>query len=119
MTITLILPCIYLVPYFTYFSSVIGTVAKVHILYILCFGNQLKFNIGTSCHICTALDLRDIPREPIGSTNDNAALIVLDGTWAQAKGMFSSNPKLHHIKQVCVCVCVCNGIMIHFFIRYS
>ena len=48
-----------------------------------------------------AVDLKHVPGEPIGSS-DAAALIVLDGTWAQAKGMFTSNPKLHHIKQVCV-----------------
>ena len=46
-----------------------------------------------------AVDLKQVPGEPIGS-RDDSALVVLDGTWAQAKGIFANNPKLHHLKQV-------------------
>ena len=62
-----------------------------------------------------AVDLKQVPGEPVGS-RDDGALIVLDGTWSQAKGIFSSNPKLHKLKQVCVgggggsrlCLCWCD-----------
>ena len=36
----------------------------------------------------------------MGVADDGAALIVLDGTWAQAKGIFTQNPRLHSVRQV-------------------
>ena len=50
-----------------------------------------------------AVDLEEVPGKPVGSCDD-AALIVIDGTWAQAKAMFTCNTKLHHIKQVGVSI---------------
>ena len=49
--------------------------------------------------IFTAVDVRSLPKEPIGKCDDSAVL-VLDGTWAQAKSMFKQNPFLHQVKQV-------------------
>ena len=46
-----------------------------------------------------AVDLKQVPGVPVGSC-DHSALIVLDGTWSQAKGIFANNPQLHHVKQV-------------------
>ena len=49
-----------------------------------------------------AVEHTSIPQEPLGVTGDGAALIVLDGTWAQARSIFTQNPRLHSVRQVCV-----------------
>ncbi len=46
-----------------------------------------------------AVDLHQLPPEPVG-LEDDAALIVLDGTWAQAKTLYSQNPILQNLRQV-------------------
>lgn len=46
-----------------------------------------------------AVDIASVPQKPIGY-HDNAALIVIDGTWAQAKGIFTQNPQLHEVRQI-------------------
>ena len=65
----------------------------------------------------SAVDLCSLPQQPLCA--DGAALIVIDGTWSQARGLFCHNEFLHKLKQVncvymhvcvcsvCVCVCVC------------
>lgn len=45
------------------------------------------------------MDIASVPQKPIGY-HDNAALIVIDGTWAQAKGIFTQNPQLHEVRQI-------------------
>lgn len=47
----------------------------------------------------TAVDLSTLPRKPVG-IYDDAAVIVIDGTWSQSKGLYSQNPRLHDAKQV-------------------
>ena len=47
-----------------------------------------------------AVDLTQLPQVPVGVC-DGAAMIVLDGTWAQAKSMLANNVRLHHVRQVC------------------
>ena len=49
-----------------------------------------------------AVEHTSIPQEPVGVAGDGAALIVLDGTWAQARSIFTQNPRLHSVRQVCV-----------------
>ena len=49
----------------------------------------------------TAIDLRSLAQEPVGLGSE-AALVVLDGTWAQTKTLFVQNPRLQQLKQVCV-----------------
>ena len=50
-----------------------------------------------------AVEHTSILQEPVGVAGDGAALIVLDGTWAQARSIFTQNPRLHSVRQVCVC----------------
>lgn len=58
--------------------------------------------------IYIAVDFKTLPRQPIGKDND-AAIIVLDGTWAQAKSMLHQNSYLSQVKQVSLSlVCKCN-----------
>ena len=56
------------------------------------------------------MELASIPQEPVGVADDGAALIVLDGTWAQAKGIFTQNPRLHSIRQVCTSSSKCRKL---------
>ncbi|XP_065911996.1 tRNA-uridine aminocarboxypropyltransferase 2-like isoform X2 [Dysidea avara] len=46
----------------------------------------------------TAVDLCRLPQRPI--CTDGAALIVIDGTWSQARGLFTHNEFLHRLQQV-------------------
>ena len=53
-----------------------------------------------------ALELRTLPRRPIGAS-DGAAVIVIDGTWSQAKSIFNQSRALGSVRQVMVfCVFV-------------
>ena len=56
------------------------------------FGSQIAL-------YSTAVNVTQLPQLPVGE-DDNAALFVLDGTWAQAKSIFAQNPILHSIRQV-------------------
>lgn len=47
----------------------------------------------------TAIDISSLSRNPIG-IYDDAAVIAIDGTWSQAKGLYSQNPRLHDAIQV-------------------
>ena len=52
------------------------------------------------CYYCfIAVDLGTLPQVSIGQSDDSA-ILVIDGTWAQAKSMFKQNPYLHQVKQV-------------------
>lgn len=46
-----------------------------------------------------ANDISNLPRQPIG-LHDDAALIAIDGTWSQSKGLYYHNPRLHDAPQV-------------------
>lgn len=46
-----------------------------------------------------ALELHALPRRPIGGS-DGAAVIVIDGTWSQAKSIFNRSRALGAVKQV-------------------
>lgn len=59
----------------------------------------------TSAVSPSAVDLCSLPQQPLCS--DGAALIVIDGTWSQARGLFAHNEFLHKLRQV---VCICNVI---------
>lgn len=41
-----------------------------------------------------------IPIEQLDPCDGPFNLILLDGTWPQAKGMYASSPRLHHMQQV-------------------
>lgn len=41
-----------------------------------------------------------IPIEQINACDGPFNLLLLDGTWPQAKGMYASSPRLHHMRQV-------------------
>lgn len=45
----------------------------------------------------TAVDLCSLPQQPLCA--DDAALIVIDGTWSQARGLFYHNEFLHKLRQ--------------------
>lgn len=61
---------------------------------------SLKRNYIIIAHTSrTASDVSSLPRHPIG-IGDDAAVIVIDGTWSQAKGLYSQNPRLHDAVQV-------------------
>ena len=51
-------------------------------------------------HLClyVAVDLCSLPQRPI--CTNGAALIVIDGTWSQARGLFTHNEFLHTLQQV-------------------
>ena len=65
--------------------------------------------INVTCTVSllpSAVDLCSLPQQPLCA--DGAALIVIDGTWSQARGLFYHNEFLQKLRQVdCVCVCVC------------
>ncbi|XP_003384861.2 PREDICTED: DTW domain-containing protein 2-like [Amphimedon queenslandica] len=48
----------------------------------------------------TAIPLQSLPSGASIGKEDDSALIVLDGTWAQTRAMFSQNHFLHSLKQV-------------------
>lgn len=50
--------------------------------------------------VCLAVDVRSVPPIPVGHHGRPSALIILDGTWAQARGMYSHNPQLQQLTQV-------------------
>lgn len=50
------------------------------------------------------MDVFSLPRKPIG-VYDDAAVIAIDGTWSQSKGLYSQNPRLHDAIQVCHTAC--------------
>ena len=54
-----------------------------------------------------ALDIQDLPPLEQGYN-----IIILDGTWTQAKGMYLHNPILHVPKKVTlhICFCISSGI---------
>ena len=59
----------------------------------------------------SAIDLCSLPQQPLCA--DGAALIVIDGTWSQARGLFYHNEFLHKLRQVgsvCVSVFVCLSV---------
>lgn len=41
-----------------------------------------------------------IPIDEIDQSSGPFNLMILDGTWAQAKSMYASSPSLHHLQQV-------------------
>lgn len=52
----------------------------------------------------SAIDLCSLPQQPL--CTGGAALIVIDGTWSQARGLFAHNEFLHKLRQVKLHVCV-------------
>ena len=58
--------------------------------------------IITVCVTCTvspsAVDLCNLPQQPLST--GGAALVVIDGTWSQARGLFAHNEFLHKLRQV-------------------
>ena len=69
--------------------------------------------ISVTCTVSpSAIDLCSLPQQPLCA--DGAALIVIDGTWSQARGLFYHNEFLHKLKQVgSVYVCVCVYVCVH------
>ena len=65
----------------------------------------------------SAVDLCSLPQQPLCAAG--AALIVIDGTWSQARGLFAHNEFLHKLHQVCV-VCTCivyTHVWMHVYAR--
>jgi len=46
----------------------------------------------------SAINLCSLPQQPLCTSG--AALIVIDGTWSQARGLFAHNEFLHKLRQV-------------------
>ena len=49
-----------------------------------------------------AAPIQSLPLSSSIGKDDDSALIVLDGTWAQTRSMYSQNSFLHSLKQVLV-----------------
>ena len=76
---------------------------------------RININVVTCMVSPLAVDLFSLPQQPLCA--HGAALIVIDGTWSQAKGLFYHNDFLHKLRQVafvcarvCVCACLCTCV---------
>ena len=57
-----------------------------------------------------AIDLESLP--PVGSSQPPYNIIIIDGTWQQAKSMFFNSRQLHNLRQVKKCTFFYSDLMV-------